>query len=210
MSQKIRVAIVEDFLPLLHSLKEEISQSEGLTCVGAYELCEEALAAMPKMKADVVLMDLGLPRMDGFECTRQMKEKWPRVKVLVFSATDTDEAIITAFGAGVDGYLVKETNRHELADAIKQAFRSEWPMSRRVRQTTAVYLQWRQRMMPVLSPRERQIFDLLEQGRSRKEIADKLKISSETVKTHIERILEKSNASSSKEAGYLRKHVAAA
>lgn len=204
----IRVVIIEDHRSLLDCLYTEINLSRGLECVGAFDSFERAFRQFKKANADVVLLDIGLPGLDGIRGCEVLKKKFPRVKVLIFSGFESDEKILAAFAAGADGFLLKRTPRQELAAAIESVHAGGWPMSERVRECMAVYLRWRQSLVPKLSPLERQILERVESGKAQKEIAAEFEISLHTVKTHIKRILEKYGAASAVEAVSMRKRSA--
>lgn len=173
------MAIVEDYSPLLHGLRLEVNHSTGLHCVGIFETSEEAISAFEKLRPDVVLVDLSLPRMDGFECTRRIKKRWPRMKVLIFTADESKAQ--EAFVAGASGYLDKRVPRAELADFIRRAYRGEEFMSDRAGQ--CVIRSW---CLPpaasVLTRRESEVMDLFHLGV--KETANRLGISPKTVEQY--------------------------
>jgi len=118
--QNIRVAIVEDYEPLLDALRLEINRSVGMCCVGIFGCSEDLIKVIPKLQPDLVMMDLELPRMDGISATREIKRRWPRVKILIFSASDELQKITEALSAGASGYLVKSEPREKLAEAIRR------------------------------------------------------------------------------------------
>jgi NarL family two-component system response regulator LiaR len=204
-SGTIRVAIVEDYEPLLFQLKLEIDITPGMVCVGAFDSCEKLLTEIPNAKPDVVLLDIGLPKMDGIACVREIKNSWPRTKTLMLSADDSRQTIVSAFSEGADGFLDKSTPRQRLAQAIARVHEGRAAVSDRVMETLIGYLQTRRHLMPKLSAREREVLDAFTKGGSLKEIAQSLGSSIETVKTHARRICGKTGVNSLRAAAWVRK-----
>jgi DNA-binding NarL/FixJ family response regulator len=197
----ISVSIVEDNDKLRGTLAKVIGRAEGFRCASDYGSAEDALAGLPKIKPDVVLMDINLPGMNGVECVRQLKAQLPATQVMMLTVYEDTENIFNALAAGASGYMLKRTPARELLDAIREVHRGGSPMTTHIaRKVVQSFLK------PVsstaaapaptnelseLSEREQQVLDLLAQGLIYKEIADKLQISYETVHTYIRRIYEK-------------------
>lgn len=201
------MAIVEDYLPLLQQLRTEINLSSGLQTVGAFENCEDAIANMDRGHPDVVLMDISLPKMSGIDCLKLIKEKWPRTKVLMFSADDRKETIREAFLRGADGYLDKGSPRQKLAAAIERVHEGRHATSERVSdELVEIIAGWRP-LLADLSPREREILNEFARGGTIKEIAARLNSSVETIKTHARRIALKSGVSNLRAAAWIRKQT---
>jgi DNA-binding NarL/FixJ family response regulator len=175
-----------------------------MKCVGSFDSCEDALDALGKLRADLVLMDLGLQRMDGIECTRRVKRRWPRTKVLVFSADDKQSEV--ALRAGADGYLDKGASPDKLAKAIRRVHAGKPAISENVLRELVRSFQVIARPTN-LSAREIQIRDLLADGWSRKEVAKRLGISEHTVKTYISRLMHKTGMHNIAAAEFLRKQT---
>jgi DNA-binding NarL/FixJ family response regulator len=201
------VAVIEDNRFLLAALKAEIQFSEGLRCIGAFDNCEDFLKALPRLRPDVVLMDLGLPGMDGINCTIQLKRRWPRAKVLIFSTHETREKIVKSLTAGADGYLVKSTPRQKLAQAIHRVHNGESVISEQVAHELVGYLNARPDLIQNLSPQEQRILEEFDRGGTYKEIAQRLGISPNTLKEHAKRIRNKTGVDSMAAAAYIRKSV---
>lgn len=204
---RIRVLIVEDDPNLLECLKMEISRSSGLKCVGAYPCFEKAQEFIPNRQADVLLLDLGLPGMDGVEATKIVRKKWPRLKVVVFTGQSRDERVYSAFSAGANGFLVKTAPRAELADAIERAHFGESPISPAVANTLVDWFHRRQSLEARLSRTELLIMQDLNRGISQKDIASRLGMNYHTLRTHINSILDKTGVSSVVRAAYLHRQA---
>jgi len=191
----ITVSIVEDQEPLRNTLARVISRAEGFKCISHFGSAEEAIRDIPKNPPEVVLMDINLPGLNGVECVRQLKEKLPKLLIMMLTVYEDTENIFNALAAGASGYMLKRTPRAELLDAIKEVHRGGSPMTthiaRLVVQSFQKPVQAPDPAIEHLSPREQEVLDCLAQGLIYKEIADKLDISYETVHTYIRRIYEK-------------------
>jgi len=190
----ITVSIVEDQEPLRNTLARVISRAEDFLCVSHYGSAEEALKDLPNVKPQVVLMDINLPGMNGVECVRQLKQLLPGTQVMMLTVYEDTENIFNALAAGASGYMLKRTPRAELLDAIKEVHRGGSPMTTHIaRMVVQSFLKPVAKPEPTadLSPREREVLDLLSQGLMYKEISEKIGVSYETVHTYIRRIYEK-------------------
>jgi RNA polymerase sigma factor (sigma-70 family) len=193
----ISVSIVEDNDQLRGTLAKVIGRAPGFRFASDYRSAEDALADLPKVKPDVVLMDINLPGMNGVECVRQLKTLVPATEVMMLTVYEDTENIFNALAAGASGYMLKRTSSKELIEAIHEVKRGGSPMTTHIARKVAQSFQkssGQQRAaneLSELSEREQQVLDLLSQGLIYKEIADKLSISYETVHTYIRRIYEK-------------------
>jgi DNA-binding NarL/FixJ family response regulator len=203
----VSISIVEDNDKLRATLAKVIGRAEGFRFVSDYASAEDALADLPKVKPDVVLMDINLPGMNGVECVRKLKALMPQMQVMMLTVYEDTENIFNALAAGANGYLLKRTPTKELIDAIREVHRGGSPMTTNI---ARLVVQSFQKPVPAAAPaagapagtpgggnlselseREQQVLDLLAQGLIYKEIADKLNIGYETVHTYIRRIYEK-------------------
>jgi len=195
----ISVSIVEDNDKLRGTLAKVIGRAEGFRFVSDYPSAEEALADLPKVKPDVVLMDINLPGINGVECVRKLKFLLPQTQVMMLTVYEDTENIFNALAAGANGYMLKRTPTKDLIEAIREVHRGGSPMTTHIARLVVQSLQ-----KPVAAPsassggelsdlseREQQVLDLLAQGLIYKEIAEKLNIGYETVHTYIRRIYEK-------------------
>ena len=191
----ITVSIVEDQEPLRNTLARVLNRADGFKCISHFGSAEEALKDIPKHPPEVVLMDINLPGLNGVECARQLKEKLPKLLIIMLTVYEDTQNIFKALAAGASGYLLKRTPRAELLDAIKEVHRGGSPMTthiaRLVVQSFQKPVQAPDPGLEALSPREQEVLDCLAQGLIYKEIAEKLAISYETVHTYIRRIYEK-------------------
>ena len=205
----IKVSIVEDNDRVRESLTSLIDGARGFRCVGAHRSAEAALRLVPEEKPNVVLMDIHLPRLSGVDCVRKLKAIEPDLLVLMLTAYEDDDLIFQALKAGANGYLVKQTPASEILAAIREVHEGGAPMSSNIaRKVIHSFHQTGPNESPTetLSPREREILDLLAKGYLYKEIADTLSIAYLTVHTHVRNIYEKLHVRSRTEAvaKYLR------
>jgi DNA-binding NarL/FixJ family response regulator len=194
----ITISIVEDNDKLRGTLAKVIGRAEGFRFVSDYGTAEDALADLPRVKPEVVLMDINLPGMNGVECVRKLKALLPQTQVMMLTVYEDTESIFNALAAGANGYMLKRTPTKELIEAIREVHRGGSPMTTHI---ARLVVQSFQKPVPAapasggdlaeLSEREQQVLDLLAQGLIYKEIADKLNIGYETVHTYIRRIYEK-------------------
>ncbi|MCX8089265.1 MAG: response regulator [Meiothermus ruber] len=179
----IRILLVDDHPVVRAGLSGLLSSQPDFRVVGEASNGLEALSLLEQIGADVVLMDLRMPQMDGVTAIRQIRARFPRVQILVLTTYDTDSEIVRAVEAGATGYLLKDVPREELFRAVRLCARGEAVLSPPV----AARLLGRMRgsAEETLSVRELEVLALVAKGFSNKEIARKLKISEATVKTHL-------------------------
>lgn len=198
----IKIAIVEDDKNIRESYKLLFEVSPGFTCLALCETAEEALKVIPELEVEVVLMDINLPGKSGIACTYQLKEKRPDIQIVMQTVYDDANSIFASLKAGASGYLLKRTPPAKILEALEDVFKGGSPMSSQIarmvvdsfKKTTA------DDSINSLSVRERELLDLLAQGFKYKEIADKMFISMDTVRSHIRRIYEKLQVNSRTEA----------
>jgi DNA-binding NarL/FixJ family response regulator len=201
----IRVVVVEDNNAIREGLKILIDGTEGYVCAGAYAECETMLKSIEKISPDVLLMDLGLPGMNGIEGIKRVKKLLPELTILVLTIYEENERIFDALCAGASGYLVKKTQPSKLLEAIREAYDGGAPMSSQIARKVIEFFQNKNTSSPqknnyVLTPREKQILSGLVEGHNFKAIADSLFISIETVRFHFRNIYRKLHVHSQSEA----------
>jgi DNA-binding NarL/FixJ family response regulator len=206
---RIKVALVEDTRGIRENWARLIDGSPGYHCVCACGSGEEALLKVPHAAPDVVLMDINLPGMSGIECTTRLKQAMAKVQILIVTVHADNDRVFSALQAGASGYLLKRTTPGELLEAIQDVLNGGAPMTGEIaRKVIASF----RRPAPVtikdagLTAREEEILELLTQGYANKEIADRLSVSFDTVRTHLRHIYEKLHVRSRTEAAtrYLR------
>ncbi|MEI6645635.1 MAG: response regulator transcription factor [bacterium] len=191
---KIKVAIVEDNAGVRNSLAKVIRASDNLICAGLYPTGEVALERLPQEVPDVVLMDINLPGISGIETTAGLKELLPNLDVIVITVYEDADNVFNALKAGACGYLLKRSTAKEVRDAIEEVSRGGAPMTSEIaRKVVAVFQESIKNVSAEysLSPRDKDIMNLLCQGFSNKEISDKLGLTPETVCWYLKTIYKK-------------------
>ena len=205
----IKVAIVEDDDWIRENLAGLIDLAPGYCCVSRYRTGEEALSGLPSEVPDVVLMDINLPGLSGIECVRRLKALRPSLTILMLTVYEESDQIFDSLRAGASGYLLKRSAEKELLEAIAQVHQGGSPMSSLVARKVVRFFTHLGAAAPELqrlSPREKEILELLSHGAAYKEIGDRLALSIHTVRMHIRGIYGKLQVHSRGEAvsKYLR------
>jgi DNA-binding NarL/FixJ family response regulator len=200
---KITVSIVEDDAPTRGILNEWVRGADGFKCVGVHDNADSALAVLLLEKPSVVLMDINMPGMSGIECVRRLKPQMMSTQFVMLTVYEDPDHIFKALSSGASGYLLKRTPRAELLNAIKDVQAGGSPISSNIaRKIIQSFQQFS--LSPAepnnLSPREREVLELLARGYLYKEISDSLHISVPTVNSHIRRIYEKLHVRSRSQA----------
>lgn len=189
-----QVWLVEDNHLFREGLSAVVEATEDLSCPLAVASCEAALDALDRGEVpDLVLLDIGLPGIDGIEGAHRIRERSPETRVLILTIHDEGEKIFQALCAGASGYLLKSATSDQIVDALREVRRGGAPMSayiaRKVLDRFAPYLE--REGDYGLTSRERQILELLVDGLAMKEVSSRLDISFHTVDTHIRNIYQK-------------------
>ena len=205
----ITVAVVEDNAKVRRNLERLINRAPGFQCVCACADGVEALRVLPGQEPRVVLLDIQMPKMSGVECASRLKAVLPSVQIIMLTVYEDTDTIFKALRAGASGYLLKRSAHEGVLRAIQEILEGGAPMSIAIaRKVVATFHEpvASQRGQVTLSPREREILDLLSEGLSNKEIGVALNVSQFTVRNHLARVFEKLHVRSRTEAvmAYLR------
>src|SRR5271157_2450374 len=198
-----RIGIVEDNKIIRESLMEFVQSDAECQCVYACATAKEAFKEMPKHRPDIVLMDIQLPDISGIECTARLKQLMPSVQIIIVTVYEDTERIFKALRAGACGYLLKRYTPEELVSAIREVRQGGAPMSRDIARKVIASFQEplaAAAEMEGLSPREREILELLAQGFPNKEIAQRVGVSDGTVRWHLRHVYDKLHVRSRTEA----------
>ena len=193
-SLSAHVAIVEDDASIRKILSQWVSSADGFRCDSVHDSAESALAKLPEQKPRIVLVDINLPGQSGIECVRLLKPAMPDTQFVMLTVYEDTAHIFDALKAGASGYLLKRTPREELIAALKQVQEGGSPMTSFIaRKVVQSFYQAPAERAGTedLSPREREVLELLARGFFYKEITEALGISMSTVNTHVRRVYEK-------------------
>lgn len=187
------VFIVEDHAFTRDGLRVAINREPDLEVVGEARSAEEALEQLPRLQATVVLVDIGLPGIDGIELTKTLKQKHPSLRVVIFTVHQLEAEVLAAVASGADAYCLKSSDPASLILALRSAALGSTYLDPQI-----AHVVLRQVVVPEggveLSPRELEVLRLVADGKANKEIAQSLEISLSTVKTHLEDVLRKLSA----------------
>jgi DNA-binding NarL/FixJ family response regulator len=205
VSKTIGVAVVEDDAGLRGSLRKTLEEGAGTRCVAAVGSAEEALATLPALKADVILMDVNLPGASGVECVQRLVPLLPQTHFIMLTVFDDTEVVFQSLAAGAIGYLTKPVTEERLLEAIQDVYDGGAPMTSSIaRRIVQAFRKPAEDPRVVieesLAPREQEVLKLLAKGFLQKEIADQLDISFPTVRTLTARIYTKLHVHSRSQA----------
>jgi DNA-binding NarL/FixJ family response regulator len=193
MSERIRVLVVDDHPIVRQGLVAYLSSRDDIEVVGEAADGHGGVAAAARLRPDVVLLDLVMPRMDGVEATRRLHELVPQARVLVLTSFSAEDQVVEAVRAGAAGYLLKDVEPADIAAAIGAVHRGDAFLhpEAAAHVVAAVHHDGQPSALAHLTPRERDVLALIGQGRSNREIAAELTVTEKTVKTHVSNILRK-------------------
>ena len=199
----IKVAIIEDLREVREGLCYLIGSAPGFICTGGFGSMEEGLQKLGQNLPNILLLDIGLPGMDGIAGTRLLKERWPQLVIVTLTIYDDDERIFDALCAGASGYLLKHTSPARLIEGLREAAQGGAPMSPEI--ASKVIRLFRAIRPPPradyhLTPHELRLLTLLVEGHSYKTAAAELRSCVNTVAFHMKSIYRKLEVHSKSEA----------
>ncbi len=203
--EPIKIVLAEDHALVREGTRRILEQYPDLTVVGEAEDGQQALELVERIRTDVAILDIRMPKLNGIEVVRWMKEHSPNTKTLILTAYDDDDYILALMEAGASGYLLKTARASDLADAVRRVNMGDSVLHPAI--AAKVARLWAQRGVSAkqgaaeqLSPRELEVLELATKGLRNKTIADKLSISVRTVEGHFNSIFTKLGISSRIEA----------
>jgi two-component system, NarL family, response regulator DevR len=195
---KTRIMIVDDHEVVRLGMRAAFEAEPDLAVVGEASNGAEALAKMPVLDPELILMDVRMEKMDGIEACREIKSRYPDVIILMITSYTDEDAVISSILAGASGYLLKHLSRAELLRSIRRASSGQSLIDAEATKRAMEHLT----QMPgsELTEREREVLALVARGFTNKQIADKLYVSEKTARNHVSHILEKLGLSRRSEA----------
>jgi DNA-binding NarL/FixJ family response regulator len=200
----IKVAIVEDDEYIRASLAELIQETPSLELAGTYADGQEAIREMPKRPPNVALMDIQMPGADGVECVRQLKPLLPDTSFLMLTVYEDSDWLFESLKAGASGYLLKRTSSARLLQAIREVHSGGSPMTPQIARRVVLFFsnpaERKSSDLEGLTPGQKDFLELLTNGYAYKEIADRLGITVDGVRSYVRRIYDKLHVHSRTEA----------
>lgn len=190
----IKVAIIEDDSRVREALVEMLNEATGLRCVAHFDCAEAALKDFPGHVADVALVDINLPGRSGIELVGELKNRHPKLHLVMMTVYEETEQIFNSLQAGATGYLLKRARPADIINAIHDVYKDGSPMSPEIARKVVLFFHQRRSTsveLENLTKRETEILSLLAKGSLYKEIADQMNISLDTVRSHLQHIYNK-------------------
>jgi NarL family two-component system response regulator LiaR len=203
MTAPIRVLVVDDHEIVRKGIRALLSREHELEVIGEAGDGEEAIDQAHRLRPDVILMDLVMPKFDGIEAIKQIVAQQPQARILVLTSFAADDKVFPAIKAGALGYLLKDSGPAELVQAIHQVYRGEPSLDPSIARKLLQELAHPPKTSPTTDPlteRELDVLRLVAQGKSNREIAEQLVITEMTVRTHVSNILSKLHLASRTQA----------
>ena len=173
---------------------------EDFQCIECFGNAKDALAGIPALKPDVILMDINLPDTSGVECVGLLMQDQPNLKILMFTAFENSKDVFAALKAGASGYIVKRRSFEELLNAIRNVLDGGAPMTSNIARKVVQSFHQVNSPLQQLTKREEEVLNLVAKGLQNKEVAEQLNISTETVRVHLRNIYDKWQVSNRAEA----------
>lgn len=191
--EKIKVLVADDHLLVREGICKLLELDEKIQVIGEAVDGEDAVAKASKLKPDLILMDLNMPKLSGIQASEQIKALFPDIRIIILTIHDDEEYIFEVLKAGAEGYLQKDVSAEELRSALQMVFNGEtlFPAS------VINRVMGRDRRKPeetienILTDREIEVLEMMARGNNNRTIGEKLFISEKTVKNHVSSILKK-------------------
>lgn len=190
----INLLIADDHQIVIDGIKSILEEEESVSVIAEASNGEEVLAFLRSATVDIAIVDINMPKMSGIEVTKVMKEKYPEIKVLILTMYNNVEFIKNLMEVGADGFILKNTGKIELLTAIEQLQKGDTYFGQEVTQTLAKSYQKENDPVVKLTRREKEVLQLLADGLTTSELAEKLFISKHTADSHRQNLMSKLEA----------------
>jgi|SRR5690606_21355998 len=190
---RVRVCIVEDNYELAEFWRNVIDNCNDMVCTGVYSSAEKAEKEIRKNVPDIILMDIGLPKKNGIILTKELKEIYPKLEILICTVFNETDKIVAALQSGASGYLLKSVSGNELIQAIKTIFGGGSPIDTQIARKIITQFQPKKKygLIDPLTSREEEVLNYIAKGYRNQEIADLFSVSINTIRTHVRNIYSK-------------------
>ena len=197
----ITICIIEDILEIQNGLKSIIQSNATFELLKCFENAEDAIAELPQLQPNIVITDINLPRKSGIECVAEINHNYPEIQFIMFTIYEDNDQVFEALKAGASGYILKNTSPEKIIESLVELHDGGSPMSPKIaRKVLNTFNNQSSSVDELISPREKEVLELLSKGFLYKEIADKLNISMSTVKRHLNHIYQKLQVQNKTEA----------
>jgi DNA-binding NarL/FixJ family response regulator len=200
----MKIAILEDLKDVASMLQDIFNEQSEMTCTQTYFNAEDAMKFLPQNPTDILIVDIGLPRASGIDAIKYLTQYCPAMQYCMFTVYEDDDKIFNSLQAGAKGYILKGSDPARIVEAIRELYKGGSPMSPSIaRRILDVFQKLKINPTPIslpVTPREMELLELLSHGLLYKEIADKMGITTGTVKQHIHKIYDKLQVTNRTEA----------
>lgn len=197
----ITICIIEDILEIQNGLKSIIESNPNFQLLKCFDTAEDAISQLPQLQPNIVITDINLPVKSGIECVAEIKHHNPEIQFIMFTIYEDNDQVFEALKAGASGYILKNTSPEKIIESLVELHDGGSPMSPKIaRKVLNTFNTNSTSVDELISPREKEVLELLSKGFLYKEIADKLNISMSTVKRHLNHIYQKLQVQNKTEA----------
>jgi len=198
----IRVCIIEDILEIQNGLVSILKSDKRFQVLRCFDNAEDAILELPSLMPNIVITDINLPFKSGIECVREIKNKYDEIQFIMFTIYDENEQVFEALKAGASAYILKNTFPTKIIDSLIELNEGGSPMSPKIARKVLLSFSQIQNneIDTIISSREKEVLELLSKGFLYKEISDKLNISINTVKKHLNHVYTKLQVQNKTEA----------
>jgi DNA-binding NarL/FixJ family response regulator len=186
-----RLAIVDDHELTRESLQNMLSDEPDIDIVGQAADGRQALLLCSRLRPDLILMDVRMPQMDGLAATKELKQRYPEISVMMLTMHENPDYLLEALKAGAAGYVLKDAPQEDIIEAVRRVRNGESPLDPELAARLLRRLAGEAHEVHLLTPRELEVLELMRLGRTNRQIAEELVISLGTSKNHVEHIIAK-------------------
>jgi len=198
----INICVIEDIIDIQNGIKSILDNDKRFHLQKCFNNAEDAIAELPNLMPDIVIADINLPQKSGIECVKEIKGKYEEIQFIMFTIYDDNEQVFEALKAGASAYILKNTSPDKIIDSLLELYEGGSPMSPKIARKvlSSFNTNISESVTDIISKREQEVLELLSKGYLYKEIADKLNVTLNTVKKHLNHIYFKLQVQNKTEA----------